>query len=272
VKTPNRNPSPSSDSLERSILVPTPSSLSSGVRVVGGDDPVGSVDRSARQHGHGRALLAVPDARALATASTRGTRAPDHSTGFFRASPRLWLHGSRARRAARRSGTSPHGRAGPRCRAWTQDAMSSSATLSVSRVPRRSTCAPRVKSLGIANAATLKSWSSNSARRLPRERWTRASDTLICTARRICKPKTPLRRVCGSRVVPTTSDASHQTSRRTKRAAHCEEARTTSPPPFRKRAVFEQLVAEALASIPRRFRTDVGPGDSSSKMNRRATS
>ena len=90
---------------------------------------------------------------------------------------------------------------------------------------------------------------------LPPERWTRTSDTLILHGRRICKPEAALRPMRGAR---TTCDFFRiRTTPSEPRAAGATGARDQTPKATRRamdRRAFEQLVADALAAIPHRFR------------------
>ncbi len=92
--------------------------------------------------------------------------------------------------------------------------------------------------------------SSSCAPRCRRERWTRTSDTLILHGRRICRPK-PLCDQCAVR-----DDCDYY---RTVVVARARPRRRAEGAPKPKatpvqRDAFERLVADALASIPRRFR------------------
>ena len=94
---------------------------------------------------------------------------------------------------------------------------------------------------------------------MPPERWTRTSDTLILHGRRICRPK-PL---CDQCVVRDDCDYFRLVvSRERGDAPKAPSAANSKPPKLEKprsrnvveRDAFEQLVAEALALDPARFR------------------
>ena len=106
---------------------------------------------------------------------------------------------------------------------------------------------------------------------MPTERWTRTSDTLILHGRRICKPK-PLCDQCAVRddcdyFLALEQERDAPATRKGRAAGKkARPARVPRPargqkgpwrggaPPLMDRARFERLVADALASIPRRFR------------------
>ena len=122
--------------------------------------------------------------------------------------------------------------------------------------------------LGIAESDDPEVVEQQLCRALPKARWTRASDTLILHGRRICKPK-PLCDRCAAREL--CEYFAVEARERSRPAARASRPRAKAAPkrdrPVRheatagqkavkpvSRTAFEQRVAEALASIPRRFR------------------
>ena len=217
-----------------------------------------------------------PNAAALAKATTRKLEPQIHSTGFFRAKSKALLGMAQALVATTAA----------RCRpAWTRW---SSCPASDAR-PRTSCSDTRSACRGCRSIATCCASRTASASpksddpvvveqqlgdALPKERWTRTSDTLILHGRRICRPK-PLCDVCvvrdacdlpdrrrrgrgrastkGSASARGASRERRPASAKVKAAAIANRGKRLELAPL-DRKQFEQLVAEALASIPRRFR------------------
>ena len=219
------------------------------VRAARRDDPVGAVDRRAREPGHAGAVQALPERAALAKATTAELEPQIHSTGFFRAKSKALIGMAQALvERSRRRGAGRHGGADRSCPASAARRRTScSATRSACPGCRSiaTCCASRTASASPSRTSPESS-SSSLCEALPPARWTRTSDTLILHGRRICKPK-PLCDQCAvrdalrllpERVVPRARPA----------------AAAPKATPVRPRQQFERLVADALASIPRRFR------------------
>ena len=109
--------------------------------------------------------------------------------------------------------------------------------------------------------------SSSSPRRSSPRRWTRTSDTLILHGRRICRPK-PL---CDALRAFSDDCDYFQTAAVQVREAEPAARRAPSRSNERRlvrREQFERHVADALASIPRRFRDAMRTSPSSSRTSR----
>lgn len=132
-----------------------------------------------------------PDARSLATASTEELEAQVHSTGFFRAKSKA-LAGMARALVARHDGQVPASMdalmALPGVGRKTANVVLGHA-LGVPGLPVDRHVLRVSNRVGIAKADDPEVVEQQLCKALPRERWTRASDTLILHGRRVCKPK-----------------------------------------------------------------------------------
>jgi len=132
-----------------------------------------------------------PDAHALASASTEELETQIHSTGFFRAKSKALVGMARAL-VAQHHGQVPANMdaltALPGVGRKTANVVLGHA-LGVPGLPVDRHVLRVSNRIGIAHADDPEVVEQQLCKALPRERWTRASDTLILHGRRICKPK-----------------------------------------------------------------------------------
>jgi endonuclease III len=132
-----------------------------------------------------------PDAHALSSASTEELETRIHSTGFFRAKSKALVGMARAL-VAQHDGQVPASMdaltALPGVGRKTANVVLGHA-LGVPGLPVDRHVLRVSNRIGIANADDPEVVEQHLCRALPRDRWTRASDTLILHGRRICKPK-----------------------------------------------------------------------------------
>ena len=207
-----------------------------------------------------------PDARGAGGAPSRGRRARWSSRP-----------GSSGRRRGRSSGMAralveQARRRGARAR-WTRWSScpasaarrptSCSATRSASPGCRSiGTCCASANRIGIADSDDPERVEQQLTGALPPGWWTRASDTLILHGRRVCKPDAAVRPVRRQRRCARSHAAAAGLPRAGRLARRRGAARPPSPAAKKPaaartpmtRARFEQLVADAIRTIPRRFR------------------
>ncbi len=132
-----------------------------------------------------------PDAHALASAAAEELETQIHSTGFFRAKSKALVGMARAL-VAQHDGQVPASMealtALPGVGRKTANVVLGHA-LGVPGLPVDRHVLRVSNRVGIAHADDPEVVEQQLCRALPRERWTRASDTLILHGRRICKPK-----------------------------------------------------------------------------------
>ena len=195
-----------------------------------------------------------PHARALAKATPADLEPQIHSTGFFRAKSKA-LIGMAQALVADHGGDVPASMealtALPGVGRKTANVVLGHA-LGVPGLPVDRHVLRVANRIGIAESDDPETVETQLSAAMPRERWTRTSDTLILHGRRICRPK-PLCPECVVQDECWFARAARRDALATAPKAQEQRQEKTPARPMT-RAEFEQLVADALASLPVRFR------------------
>ncbi len=224
------------------------------VRAARGHDPLGAVDRRAREPGDAGAVQALSGRARAGDGDDRGARAADRLDRLL--PPEVEgadRHGADARRRARRRGAGRHGEADRAARRRPQDGERRPRPRARrARAARRSPRAARVEPHRHRRGDDPEKVEAQLCAALPPEMWTLASDVQILHGRRICRPK-PLCDSARSARTATTTAASGRRGRPKARQGRNGRAKADA-----KEAAFEPALAEptrmtrAAVRTPRR--------------------